>query len=588
MDRYEYMRIPVHQIPEAIFEIYNLKDLVHNGFVYVEIRKGMYGLPQAGILAHKQLLPILESNGYKPSPTTPGLFKHETRQIAFALIVDDFGVKYVGIEEAKHLQQILGEKYTITTDWEGETFLGMKLKWDYEARTVDISMPGYIEKALQRFQHSPPRRPEHSPHAYIEPNYGAPVQYTAPIDDSPPLNKIETKQLREIIGTLLYYGRAVDNTMLVALGSLAAAQEQGTQQTAKASTKLLNYAATHPDATVRFKASAMILHIHSDASYLSEPKARSRVGGYFYLGNGTHNPPINGAIHVVSQIMTNVMASAAEAEVGGLFINGQTACPIRSALEFLGHPQPATIIITDNECAKGIANDTVKQKRSKAIDMRFYWIRDRVAQKQFEVLWRKGSENLADYFTKHHPASHHQKVRSRYLQQQDAALMAQDAALMAQDAARMATEHKTKFTATTKIQPVSTLRKHKLNQTRHRSTNHTRKLQDAQQRGNEYDRNNQPWTVVNRNKHSSNDRDEFDGNAANKIKFTDSTKYWEGVLNNDYSHQYSIPLMPSEPYLPCAQANDTSPCSQARLIGGANNDRYWLNRLVQKPPHIRQ
>jgi hypothetical protein len=581
MERYEYMRIPVHQIPEAIFELYNLKDLVHNGFVYVEIRKGMYGLPQAGILAHKQLLPILESNGYKPSPTTPGLFKHETRPIAFALIVDDFGVKYVGIEEAKHLQQILGEKYTITTDWEGETFLGMKLKWDYEARTVDISMPGYIEKALQRFQHKPPRRPEHSPHAYTEPNYGAPVQYTEPFDESPPLNKIETKQLREIIGTLLYYGRAVDNTMLVALGSLAAAQEQGTQQTAKASTKLLNYAATHPDATVRFKASAMILHIHSDASYLSEPKARSRVGGYFYLGNGTHNPPINGAIHVVSQIMTNVMASAAEAEVGGLFINGQTACPIRSALEFLGHPQPATIIITDNECAKGIANDTVKQKRSKAIDMRFYWIRDRVAQKQFEVLWQKGSENLADYFTKHHPASHHQKVRSRYLQQKETA--------------HTATKLGPMFTDTTKIQQVSTLRKHKGNESTHRSTNHTLKLQDAQQRGNEYNRNNQPWTLVNRHKNSGNDHEEFDGNAANKIKFTDSTKYWEGVLNIDiipqysnYSPQYSIPQIPSEPLFPCTQANDTSPCSQARLIGGADNDRYWLNRLVQKPPHIRQ
>jgi hypothetical protein len=75
---------------------------------------------------------------------------------------------------------------------------------------------------------------------------------------------------------------------------------------------------------VRFKASDMILHIHSDVSYLSEAKARSRVGGYFFLGDGFNNPPLNGAIHVVSQIMTNVMTSAAEAEVSGLFINDQT------------------------------------------------------------------------------------------------------------------------------------------------------------------------------------------------------------------------------------------------------------------------
>jgi hypothetical protein len=112
------------------------------------------------------------------------------------------------------------------------------------------------------------------------------------------------------------------------------------------------------------------------------------------------------------------MASAAEAEVGGLFINGQTACPLRNTLQELGHAQPPTVIVTDNACAKGIADDTVKQKRSKAIDMRFYWIRDRVNQKQFTILWKRGADNLADYFTKHHPAAHHQRVRSRYLQQE--------------------------------------------------------------------------------------------------------------------------------------------------------------------------
>lgn len=70
---------------------------------------------------------------------------------------------------------------------------------------------------------------------------------------------------------------------------------------------------------------------------------------------------------------------------------------------------------TDNACAAGIANKTVKQKRSKAMDMRFDWIRDRVKQGQFFVYWRKGEENLADYFTKHHPVEHHRKMRPTYL-----------------------------------------------------------------------------------------------------------------------------------------------------------------------------
>ena len=80
----------------------------------------------------------------------------------------------------------------------------------------------------------------------------------------------------------------------------------------------------------------------------------------------------------------------------------------------MGHPQPPTPIQRDNLCAAGILNNTVKQKRSKAIDMRFYWVQDRIKQNQFIVHWQKGSENLADYFTKHHSPSHHRRMRSQY------------------------------------------------------------------------------------------------------------------------------------------------------------------------------
>ena len=115
--------------------------------------------------------------------------------------------------------------------------------------------------------------------------------------------------------------------------------------------------------------------------------------------------------------MRNVMSSAAEAETGGLFVNGQAAVPIITTLEEMGHPQPGpTPIQTDNTTAAGIANDTVKAKRSKAMDMRFYWIQDRVKQGQFRVHWKRGAVNYADYHTKHHPPSHHIKMRPTYLQ----------------------------------------------------------------------------------------------------------------------------------------------------------------------------
>jgi hypothetical protein len=119
--------------------------------------------------------------------------------------------------------------------------------------------------------------------------------------------------------------------MLRALGSLASFQAAGTTKTMDALIHLLDYAATHPDAQVRFRNSDMVLYAHSDASYLSEPKSRSTVGGYFYLGNKNEAPDIatpNGPIHIESRVMLNVMASAAEAEIGALFHNGQEAAHI--------------------------------------------------------------------------------------------------------------------------------------------------------------------------------------------------------------------------------------------------------------------
>jgi hypothetical protein len=109
-----------------------------------------------------------------------------------------------------------------------------------------------------------------------------------------------------------------------------------------------------------------------------------------------------------------VLASATEAEVGACFMNAQEACSLRTTLEDLGHKHPPIRIQTDNECAEAILNDTVKQKRSRAIDMRFYWLRDRINQNQFVVFWKKGTKNMGDYFTKHHPPAHHELMRPVY------------------------------------------------------------------------------------------------------------------------------------------------------------------------------
>lgn len=424
LDRYEYMRIPVTAIPPSIMEQYQLAPLIHNGYVMVEIRKGIYGLPQAGILANELLIQRLALGGYHPAPHTPGLFLHATRKISFTLWVDDFGVNYIDPADVEHLLRLLEQHYTMTTDWSGTKYLGLTLKWDYDQRTVDLSMPGYIQRTLERFQHPLPTRPQHSPHAWTAPTFGSGAQYTSEPTDSPPLSPTHIKRLQQIIGVLLYYARMVDNTLLVALGTLAAAQSKGTEATMDAAVQLLNYCATHPNATIRYRASDMILHIVSDASYLSASESRSRLGGYFFLSKDIGStaplpddppPPFNAPILVNSSILQTIVSSAAEAELGALFYNAKDGCMLRTTLIDLGYPQPATPIEADNACAVGLANDTVKQRRSKAIDMRFYWVKDRVKAGQFLIYWRRGSDNDADYFTKHHPPSHHRLKRSRYL-----------------------------------------------------------------------------------------------------------------------------------------------------------------------------
>ena len=416
MDNYEYMFIPINQIPQEIIDHYNLHNIVHKGKVYVEIRRGMYGLPQAGILAETQLIHFLGKYGYSPVPHTPGLWRHQWRLITFCLVVDDFGVKYVGREHADHLIQCLRNHYKeIDIDWAGKRFCGIHLNWDYINRTCDLSMPGYVDHALHKFQHPTPKKPQDSPYPATVKQYGVKVQLTDPIDTSDRLPPHEIKRLQQIIGTFLFYSRAVDPTLLTALSELSSAQATATDATKRACQQFLDYCASHPDGAIRYQASDMILKLHSNSSYLNAVGARSRQGGHLYLGNKSEPDILNGAVLNLAAIMKMVLSSAAEAEFGALFHNTKEATPLRTTLEELGHPQPPTPVLVDNSTAVGLANDTVTQRRSRAIDMRFNWVRDRVNQQQYHVYWAPAHHNLADYFTKHHTPSHHRKMRKYFV-----------------------------------------------------------------------------------------------------------------------------------------------------------------------------
>jgi hypothetical protein len=236
-------------------------------------------------------------------------------------------------------------------------------------------MPGYCTKAMKRFHYTSPLKQQDQPYPHTAPTYGAAQQYAHAADISPLLNNTDSLFVKEVIGVFLYDARAVDCTMLAALGSLAAQQANPTQTTMKYFKQFLDYATSRPDAMVTFQSSDMVLAMHSDASYLSKTKARRRAGGIFFLSTDDVFPPNNGAILTISQIIKVVLSSAAKAELGALYINSREAIPLCQLLEEMGHPQPPTPVQIDDSTALGVVTNTIQPRCTKAMDMRYHWLR---------------------------------------------------------------------------------------------------------------------------------------------------------------------------------------------------------------------
>ncbi len=178
MARYGYMRLLLSDISEEIIEEYNLREkMTPDRYVYIEVSKGMYSLPQAGIIAQELLQELLGKHGYRQSKIVPGYWKHDTKPISFILEVDGFMVKYTREEDANQLVKALKKYYNITIDKEATKYIGLTLEGDYENGQVHVHMPGYLDKSFTRFKHERPPKNQNSPHPHIVPKYGAKAQY---------------------------------------------------------------------------------------------------------------------------------------------------------------------------------------------------------------------------------------------------------------------------------------------------------------------------------------------------------------------------------------------------------------------------
>ena len=240
----EYMRIHSHYFSQRFRKLYKIcHKIAPDCYVYCIILRGMYSLKQAAILAYRRLVAHLRLHGHYPCEGTTGLWCHKTLPTKFALCVNDFMVKYFHKDDAMYLIQALQAKYEITQDWSGENFCGLQFKWNYDKKYVNMSMSKYVRKALAKFNHKHPKRLQHAPYKWSIPLYGRKVQMVQPTPSQPVLPKKEIRQVQSKVGTFLYYGRAVDPTILVPLNDISSEQAKPTPSTVKDLTMLMDFMA---------------------------------------------------------------------------------------------------------------------------------------------------------------------------------------------------------------------------------------------------------------------------------------------------------------------------------------------------------
>ncbi len=287
--------------------------------------------------------------------------------------------------------------FKVKVNWAGNKYLGMDIDVDRSNRHVTLSMPGCISRLLQRVRPDSEKGAS-TPGIYTPPNYHNPITHKATVDTSSLVSDSDKKQLQSVVGTLLYYSRAVNPSIATAVHYLGSIQSKPTTNDMAKMDRLLRYLSSHPNNSLRFYASNMVYQLMSDASYLSRPRARS-VGGWLgYLGDAYN---INGPVAYASKMIDCVVASVAEAELGSAFMSAQRAVQHRNTLADFGYPQPPTLLRIDNTVALGLADNRLNnRKRSKSMDMRYFWLTDRVRQGHFRVEHIAGKHNIADHFTK--------------------------------------------------------------------------------------------------------------------------------------------------------------------------------------------
>lgn len=419
LPRVEHLLFPAAYLPDS----YKAKYASYIGdddMILFECTQAVYGMYDAGSIAGKVLAETLVAADYYEVGNQSCMWRSKRpgeELVYFNINVDD--IDFMGLPSAGHKERLLqvlesvGYKVSHTSfDDDVQHFCGYQIVHDSKANTVMVSMPGYVDNMLKTFGMENVQVQKH-PYRYSPPAFSA-KQPPVPQDDSTELNAAQIKELQQKLGKLHWYC-GICYEIVTKVSKIASEQSRPTFKQLNDINHVIAYLAGRKNTALFFKPSNMQLYTESDASFASESKSKSRIGGVFLLGGyGTDGLPINSPIGVFSKLADCHPDSAAEAEYVACHDVVKKGTHLRFTLDDFGFPQTkATENRSDNECAVGMTNDLVMDRKTKHIDRRYHWTRHEVKKGTFKVIWYKGSTNLADFFTKlMSPADHERFTRA--------------------------------------------------------------------------------------------------------------------------------------------------------------------------------
>lgn len=395
-----YAKVRFDQLGPRTIKKYNLERLRARGWVVVKITKAVYGLEEASAISQNNLVNVLQTHGFYEQERGPKhmLFRHKDPDnlTAFVLHTDDFGIKFKYKHQAEALVSALHDAgYVIKMDWHPKKYCGITIdyaKGDY----MHLSQPGYNQKLLDICGLNEAKL-QYTPLPDVKPTYGKHTPMTEDPDATPPFTQLQRDTARKFLGGALFASLWTRHDFTYACNTLISEVPKGTHSTWQRILHFAGYIRAQPELGVTYYPSDMQLQVFTDSDFNSP---FSRTGGFFHLGRKDEPDFINGPICCVSKLQPISSAAVSEAEYIAAFMNGKTALPLCHELDAHGYPQTAVLFRGDNRVCVGIATDTVQPKRSKYVDAKFHWFRDRVRRGDFAMTWIETGKNIADFFTK--------------------------------------------------------------------------------------------------------------------------------------------------------------------------------------------